>query len=268
MDSVKTLTILENASIITQPVSQHICDDGLNSLNVSLEVLAAGANLSYQWYKNGLSLLGETNPTLDVVASGSDEYYVEVSNACKVVSSDKVTVSTQLNIIEQKRNHTLWVNNVSASNGGYSFAYYVWTQDGSPLQQGSHNDNFGVYYTGGGDLSLNSLYQVHLTTTDGRQFLSCPYYYLPQSFGASVRAYPNPVVKNAVKQVFVDVEIDDASVLSDATISIYSSEGKFLGTVRCDGRRITPIDMPSVTGVYVLKFVSSSIEKEIKIIVE
>ncbi|MDR1679509.1 MAG: Ig-like domain-containing protein [Prevotellaceae bacterium] len=266
--NTQAMVTLEAPVVITeQPQSVAMCKQDDESVTLSVSAVNA---VAYQWYNAEGKITGETAETLDLTpaTANSAYYYVEVIGKCETLTSKRVSIQLQLPVIEQKRNHTLWVNNNPDNNGGYSFTHYTWLKDGVQLQQGSHDNNMGVHYIDGSDLVVDAMYQVMLTTTDGRKFMSCPYSYIPQNSGASLRAYPNPLVRSAAKQVSVDVEIDDTTVLNDATILIYSSDGKYIGKVRCEGRRITPVEMPSVSGVYILKFVSSEIEKEIKIIVE
>ena len=67
-------------TIIVDPADVAACEND----NVTLSVTVCGATpVYYQWYKDGTLLLGETNPTLnllDVRPADAGTYYVDVSN--------------------------------------------------------------------------------------------------------------------------------------------------------------------------------------------
>ncbi|MCF8226739.1 MAG: immunoglobulin domain-containing protein [Bacteroidales bacterium] len=75
------LVVDDNIAITVQPSDKTVC---LGS-NTSLSVTATGSNLSYQWFKNGGAMSGETSSTLSLTSvTESDEasYYCRVSNSC------------------------------------------------------------------------------------------------------------------------------------------------------------------------------------------
>ncbi|MDR3061294.1 MAG: T9SS type A sorting domain-containing protein, partial [Dysgonamonadaceae bacterium] len=93
-------TIVSNEAIVgmygatritRQPLSETIgCEGG--RFNLSVE--AAGENLTYQWYYNGKKIEGATSDHYEneISAETVGFYYVEVTGACGVVVSDRVTV--------------------------------------------------------------------------------------------------------------------------------------------------------------------------------
>ena len=82
---VRPVTVSAEPLITAEPASQTVCA----GTTVEFSVTASGANLSYQWYKNGTTMPGETNATLtltNVEASdagtagpGGSGYYVLVT---------------------------------------------------------------------------------------------------------------------------------------------------------------------------------------------
>lgn len=67
--------------ITAQPVATVACAGQA----VVLSVTAAGENLHYQWYRNGVAITAETISTLSipsVASANAGSYYVEVSNGC------------------------------------------------------------------------------------------------------------------------------------------------------------------------------------------
>ncbi len=84
---VATLTVNLPPTITAQPQSQMVTQ----GQNVSFSVMASGSGpLSYQWYFNGLTLLGSTAPVLtltNVQTSQSGDYTVVVVNTLASASS-------------------------------------------------------------------------------------------------------------------------------------------------------------------------------------
>lgn len=80
-------------AITTQPISRTVCA----AQPVTFSVGATGANLTYQWRKNGTALTGKTSATFEIEAvSNSDvgEYDVVVTGSCApAVTSSRVTLA-------------------------------------------------------------------------------------------------------------------------------------------------------------------------------
>lgn len=79
--------------ISTQPASQVVAPGG----SVTLSVTASGEGpLSYQWYKDGAALAGQTGPSLTLAnaqASDAGNYTVVVTNALGTATSSTATVT-------------------------------------------------------------------------------------------------------------------------------------------------------------------------------
>jgi hypothetical protein len=84
---------VQPVTITTQPVNASGAPGG----NASFSVIAAGgAPITYQWYKNGALLPGQTNAVLNITGiqpSDVGNYYVIVSNPVNSVQSNTVTLS-------------------------------------------------------------------------------------------------------------------------------------------------------------------------------
>ncbi|WP_051224638.1 choice-of-anchor L domain-containing protein [Flavobacterium tegetincola] len=94
------ITIDKNPAITVQPIGVTKCVGE----SVTFTVAATGANLTYQWFFNGVSIAGATNAsyTIATLATANDgDYTVEVSGTCgtKVVSDPAVLVMTEETII-------------------------------------------------------------------------------------------------------------------------------------------------------------------------
>jgi hypothetical protein len=88
-----SLTLISGPSIVNQPQSTAVCA----GQNGSLSVVADGTNLSYQWFKDGVALVGATNASYAINGMNAGfvgAYHVVVSGNCGPdVTSSTVNVS-------------------------------------------------------------------------------------------------------------------------------------------------------------------------------
>ena len=89
-----TITVNTNATILTHPVSQTVCE----GMSVTLSVIGGNSStFTYQWYKNGVLIGSATNASLTIASalpSDSGNYTVEVSGNCGPVVTSNVAVLT------------------------------------------------------------------------------------------------------------------------------------------------------------------------------
>jgi len=171
-----------------------------------------------------------------------------------------------LPLIVQLGNHTLLVNNNSATNGGYQFVYYYWYKDGILIKEDSHTGNGGSYYTGGADLEAGADYTVEVIDSEGNHHFSCPYRFVPLTSPINVTVYPNPVLRNT--KAYIQAETQDISFLQNAIVDIYDMMGQYRGSASMNGQTLVSIDLPAIPGLYFLKFRAKDFSKTIKIVVE
>ena len=91
----KTVTVIEPPSIRTNPQSQSVCVGS----SVTLGVNARGTNISYQWYKNGNILNGQTTATLSfspVTLADANNYTVRIANSVDTIFSSVATLSVNV----------------------------------------------------------------------------------------------------------------------------------------------------------------------------
>ncbi len=125
------ITIDEEPIITTQPVGDTICINGTHTFTV----VATGANLTYQWYKNGAGnpIASATNASYTVAnatAASAGNYTVVVTGTCglPVTSSAVTLVITQETIItnQPQASTTVCVGqplNLSVAATGTDIAY-------------------------------------------------------------------------------------------------------------------------------------------------
>jgi hypothetical protein len=259
------ITVGSSIRIISQPADYFVCGGAGREYTV-LSVVAEGEGITYQWYKNGAPVKGGNSPDLDIeLIDGSTQYYVELQG-CGTVRSEVVYAGFSLDIISQKTNSTLVINNNSNTNGGYNFAHYTWYKDDRKIAGGSHDDLQGHYYAGG-NLDTRAEYWAELIGVNGYRYRTCPFTPTIQS-KIKVQAYPNPVASTSNRVVTIKIEGISQEELNSATIDVYNTLSQYIGRERVQGRSIVPITMPNIPGVYILRFKSATVERDIKIIVE
>jgi hypothetical protein len=172
------------------------------------------------------------------------------------------------NLILQKKNKTLVVDNNPTSNGGYDFVYYRWFRNDEMIHQGAWGAGLGGLYNTGRSVDLNpyDTYYVVLLDSEGNEHTTCPYnpvVFTPQT---TVTAYPNPA-RTHQSTVAVEVETQDEDLLANGIIFVYDLLGHQLGQTRTNGHRITSVQLPSVAATYILRFVSDNVQEVTRVMV-
>lgn len=95
---IATTGVTISPFIITNPTSQTVSDGS----NVTFTVLAGGdPTLTYQWKKDGVSILGATNSTLTltgVTATDEASYSVVVTNSSGTITSSAATLTVSASL--------------------------------------------------------------------------------------------------------------------------------------------------------------------------
>jgi hypothetical protein len=260
------ITVGSPVLIAQHPADYFVCSTERINYTTTLSI-ATGNGITYQWYKNGVAIPGANYSDLEIeLTKGSiDRYHVELQG-CGTMQSEVAYVGHSLNVILQKMNSTLVINNNANTNGGYNFVHYIWYKDGQKIASGSHSNLQGHYYANG-DLDPNAEYWAELTDINGNRYRTCPYTPVIRA-KVNIQAYPNPVASITSRVVTIDIEGISPEELNAATIDIYSSLGAYIGKERVQGRNKVPVAMPNEPGVYILLFKSATEEHNIKIIVE
>ena len=167
-DSIVTTHLTVNAltGINTQPVSQLTC----SGANVSFNVAATGANLSYQWVKGNGALPGADSvsysiPTVSIGDTGS--YTVIVTGLCGVDTSHAATlaVTASLVISQQPVPQALCAGSpvtFSVVANGPNAAFQ-WQKDGSNIS-GATSSTYALNSIGAGDAGT---YTCNITSSCG-----------------------------------------------------------------------------------------------------
>jgi len=163
-------------------------------------------------------------------------------------------------IVHQKFNNVLLINNNPQTNGGYEFVSYQWFKNGQLV-------GTGQYYSAGDDLA-NSLdksadFSVKMTTKDGKTLQTCSTKITTQK-SLAARLYPNPIQSGQVITVEADYPAEE---LENMQISLYNVSGQLIKTLKSSTVR-TEIQLPDAeSNMYVVVIETPNIKKTLKVIV-
>ena len=164
-------------------------------------------------------------------------------------------------IIIQKFNNVLLVNNNPETNGGYKFTNYRWFKNGTVVGTGQY---FSEGERASDQLDSQTSYYVEMTTEDGEVLRTCSTsVQLRSSF--HVVLSPNPVKAGETLELFADFPQEELETMQ---LSIYDLNGSLLKKMSSK-RKITPIELPYNVqmGVYILSIKTSKRSKSLKFIV-
>lgn len=134
---VATVQVFSNTAITQQPSDITACEGTGNN---SFQVIATGTNVDYQWYQDGVALVGEISSVLNLGGPDLSEagiYTVDVIGACGTVTSDAATLT-----VNEETVITAQPNGVNLCEGSPvsievqadgSNLTYQWLKDGSVL---------------------------------------------------------------------------------------------------------------------------------------
>ena len=163
-------------------------------------------------------------------------------------------------IVHQKFNNVLLINNNPQTNGGYEFVSYQWFKNGQLV-------GTGQYYSAGEDLT-NSLdtsadFSVKMTTKDGKILQTCSTKITVQK-SLTARLYPNPIQTGQVITVEADFPAEE---LENMQISLYTVSGQLVKTLKSSTVR-TEVQLPDAeSNMYVVVIETANIKKTLKVIV-
>ncbi|HLR38078.1 MAG TPA: T9SS type A sorting domain-containing protein, partial [Chitinophagaceae bacterium] len=164
-------------------------------------------------------------------------------------------------IVIQKFNNTLLVNNNPTNNGGYRFVKYQWYKNGQPI---SREQVYSVGDERNDLLDEEATYSVVVTTEDGDKIHTCP---TTISFDRriGIEVYPNPVARQSGLQVKVKYPGNN---FPGAIARLYSLKGRQILTFRMK-EKLEKMKLPAkiTTGVYILVIEVNHHKKTTKIFV-
>lgn len=187
------------------------CDPNKNT--VSLEVLV----------NEGMTVKPSNHVLVDVSKYGIHKQEFEVFSEDGTKSTKYYVYLDKRfptkNIVYQKYENVLLVNNNSNTNGGYKFIKYEWYKNNKLIgtqQAYSAGDEYGM------KLDPSSIYHAVLTLANGTKVTTCPIEIILNK-KQKLTVHPNPVSKNQTLQVHFDDEIT-----YDNSYTIYNVIGQLI----------------------------------------
>ncbi|MDR2926982.1 MAG: MBG domain-containing protein, partial [Cytophagaceae bacterium] len=156
-------------------------------------------------------------------------------------------------IVVMRWNNTLTVINNPENNKGYAFNTFKWyrSTDGGATFETFSNEQSWSAGANGELLSETVLYYVEVTSDLFEGTLRTCVDHVTLKENMKVTAYPNPVTKG--QTVYIDVDIDDTSLLEGAFIEVYDVAGRRLNHFEAQGSH-TEVTVDYPMGVYLFVF--------------
>src|SRR5690606_11811531 len=193
-------------------------------------------------------------------------------NAVQVVSENgEVTKTYQIiverpfafkDIVIQKFDNTLLVNNNPQTNGGYRFVKYEWYRNDMLI---GTEQVYSVGNTKQDLLDENALYSVTLTTENGDVIHTCASQ-IDRKHNFKINVYPNPVRVNEQLQVVFDYP---ASAFKNAKAALYTTSGKLVQSVTLS-QNVSSVQLPAglAEGIYMLVLQIEDRQETVKVVVK
>ncbi|TDN83870.1 hypothetical protein DET49_12070 [Salegentibacter sp. 24] len=265
---VRTLTIIGNEAKLNRvSINGRMYSNPQEEIYYLIDCEDNVSQIQIQFEPNqGATLDQEANLTMTISSPGIYQKTVTVTSE-DGTSTKTYTIIIEKNfnfrdIVIQKFNNVLLVNNNSETNGGYSFVSYRWYRNGSVVGNGQ-------YYSVGDDindaLDPESNYYVVVETEEGEVLRTCvSNVQLRSSF--QVTLAPNPVRSGGTMELFVDFPKEELETME---ISIHNLNGVLLKTLKSKSE-FTNISLPNnlQIGIYLLRIDTQNIHKTLKFIVK
>lgn len=230
-----------------------ILDCGTNQNTVNLDVVVP----------TGATVQPGNHIVVDTKGYGLHKQEIEVTSEdgtkTKVytVIIDKRLATT--NIVYQKYQNMLLVNNDPKTNGGYTFVKFEWYKDNELIgteQAYSAGNEYGM------KLDPASTYHAVLTLKNGTKFTTCPID-LGFELEEELQVYPNPVRKTEALNIVLDTKTN-----YENSYIIYNVLGQVIAKGSFNGNR-QELNLPTTitTGSYFLVLKSEGKHQSVQFIV-
>ncbi|WP_353102064.1 MBG domain-containing protein [Myroides odoratus] len=228
------------------------CDPNKNS--VLLEVLV----------NEGMTVKPNNRIVVDVSTYGIHKQEIEVFSEDGTKSTKYYVYIEKrfptTNIVYQKYENVLLVNNNPTTNGGYKFVKYEWYKNNeliSTQQSYSAGDKYGM------KLDDTAIYHAVLTLANGTKLTTCPIEIILKKNG-KLKVYPNPVAKTQALQVVLE---EDKIYENNYTIYNVIGQVIFQG-VFTDEKKEVNLPATIASGSYYLVLKSEGKHQSVQFIVK
>ncbi|WKW47122.1 T9SS type A sorting domain-containing protein [Myroides sp. JBRI-B21084] len=165
-------------------------------------------------------------------------------------------------IVIQKFDNTLLVNNNPETNGGYRFVKYQWYKNDVLVGE---NQVYSVGNSTQDILDETALYSVTVTTENGDVIHTCASE-VTRKHNFKINVYPNPVNTNEELQVVFDYP---SSSFNGATAELFTTTGKRIHSAVLK-EKVSSVQLPAEisSGIYILVLNIEGKQEVIKVIVK
>ncbi len=230
------------------------CGDTLNYVSMSFELESYATSSHLASFKMATPVPGIYNEDITVVSGDSSKtrtYHVMVEKRFNFED-----------IIVQKYNNILLVNNNPETNGGYRFSSFNWYKDGQLV-------GTGQYYSVGDDVSdqldWDAEYSVEMETEDGELLQTCEFA-APYSTSFNLKVAPNPVEAGSIVNIATTYTPD---MLKDMNITVKNLYGRTVMQQRA-GSNTSWITLPPslAPGTYIVTTEAGGVVLSTKVIIQ
>ncbi|WHT38113.1 MBG domain-containing protein [Myroides sp. mNGS23_01] len=236
-----------------QEETNVVLDCATNQNTVTLDVIVP----------KGTTVKPGTQIVVDVKTYGVHRQEIEVFSEDGTKSKKYyVNIEKRLataNVIYQKYENVLLVNNNKETNGGYNFVKFEWFKNGELIGTQQAYSAGGEY---GMKLDPTAIYHAVLTLKNGTKFTTCPIE-LGFEQAEELQVYPNPVRKTEALNIVLDSNTD-----YENSYVIYNVLGQVVGKGSFNGNR-KELNLPTTitTGSYFLVLKSEGKHQSVQFIV-
>ncbi|WP_353118376.1 MBG domain-containing protein [Myroides odoratus] len=236
-----------------QEETNVVLDCATNQNTVTLDVIVP----------KGTTVKPGTQIVVDVKTYGVHRQEIEVFSEDGTKSKKYyVNIEKRLataNVIYQKYENVLLVNNNKETNGGYNFVKFEWFKNGELIGKQQAYSAGGEY---GMKLDPTAIYHAVLTLKNGTKFTTCPIE-LGFEQAEELQVYPNPVRKTEALNIVLDSNTD-----YENSYVIYNVLGQVVGKGSFNGNR-KELNLPTTitTGSYFLVLKSEGKHQSVQFIV-
>ena len=235
--------------------NRYVVDCGMNHVNIAIQTLYSNSKVIYNGVEGNHFTVDINRPGIYTIP-----YTVRTGDGQQSDYTISLEKRFEFNdIIVQKWNNVLLVNNNPENNGGYSFTAFTWFRDGVSIGTDS-------YYSAGNNitdrLDPNALYSVTLTTSEGETLRTCESSPDIQKSGVFVSSN----LVEGGQTINVEIRLPSGTF---GKILLELTDSKGLRLQRQEIKTpVSRVKMPSVSGTYFLRAFSGNFEQTIKVMVK
>jgi hypothetical protein len=264
-DAPRVITLTNNSTVVTdvsvtgavrQDDGVWVVDCDLAGTTVTVTVTTDDPSATVEY----LGVPGKTFAVDARVAGVHTEPYTVIAPDGSTRRDTSFRLEKRLaygQVVIQRWNNTLLINNNPATNGGYTFTAYQWYRNGEAIAGAT-----AQHYSAGNkatDLLGDALYHAALTTATGELLRTCPAQ--PEAMALeNLTAYPNPLHSGDVLHLDLGM---DAAQLEGAEVFVYSMAGELLFRQKPAGNPVElRLNLPM--GIYIVRMNN----RQVKILIE